>query len=267
MILPNIFTGFTKCKIVAINPDEEEIEELTGEYPEDFKPYTWERNDTLHGRIDIYLQDISDEIYKYTIYISDENIEYKSGIKKYINCVGDTQPANTEQDLWDSFKQFENIEWVNGKPTNKEIIGNKEYHIAKKGEEEILHLRKILLNRNMKDPKANIFLNWDKLLQGDINRLQKDIPDTGEYHLVCLLYADEDLHQKVWKEFLPVKMLAEINTGTFSKYTLPTWTKYKKNIENEFSGLKGHYYLGRLKKFEESDFKNVKELNSERWEY
>lgn len=267
MTLPKAFTGFTKCKIVAINPSEEEIEQLTGEYPEDFKPYSWERSDILHGRIDIYLQDISDEVYKYSIYISDEALEYKSGIKKYINCVGDTQPANTEDDLWDSFKYFENATWIDGKPTNKEIIGDKEYHIARKGEEEVLHLRKLLINGNLKDPKANIFLNWEKLLSGDVSRLQKDISNTGEYHLVCLLYVDEELHQKVWKEFLPVKMLAEINTQSFSKYTIGVWNKYKKNLENEYSGIKGHYYLGRLKKFEESDFKNVKELNPNLWEY
>ncbi len=45
---------------------------------------------------------------------SDELVEYKSGSKQYINCVGDTQAANTESDLWDSFKQFQTGDWING---------------------------------------------------------------------------------------------------------------------------------------------------------
>lgn len=260
-------TGFCKVKCIAINPEPEEIEELTGEYPEDFKNYTWNKGDVLGARIDIYFQDVAEDIYKYTIYISNELVQYKSGSFQYINCVGDTQAAFTEDDIWDSFKQFQTGEWINGKLTNIQIIGEKKYHIARKGEYELLHFRKMLLNRNMSDIRANLFLDWDALLTGDFSRLIKDIPDNGEYHMCALLYVNEDLQQKVWREFLPVKMLAELNTMSFSKYTTSTWNKYKKNIENEFNGLKGHYYLGRLKKFEDSDFKNTKELKEDEWDY
>jgi hypothetical protein len=263
----HLFTGFQKIKILKINPDEEEIEELTGEYPEDFKNYTWNKGDVLGARIDIYMQDIGDNIFKHTIYISDELVKYNSGSKQYINCVGDTQAANTEDDLWDSFRYFETGDWVNGKLTNKQILGEKKYHIARKGEAELLHFRKLLLNKNMTDVRANLFLDWDKLLTGDFSRLNKDIPDNGEYHMTVLLYVDEDLRQKVWREFLPVKMLSELQSQSFSKYTTGTWNKYKKNIESEFNGLRGHYYLGRFKQFTEDDFMIKKELSEELLEY
>jgi hypothetical protein len=264
--LSHLKTGFTKCVVTAINPDEEQYEKLMGEEPDELI-YTWEREGVQKAKLDIYLQDLSQNVYKHTIYISDEEVTSKQGKYLYINCIGDTQYGNNEDDLWDNFKLFQNSVWENGKIVSTENIGKKDFHISRKGEQDVLHFRKMLLNRNMKDPQANLFLQWDKLLEGDVSRLLKDIPDSGEYHLTCLLYVNEELEQKVWKEFLPVKMLPEIYTGSFSKYTQTAWNKYKSNIENEYIGLKGHYHLGRIKTFEESDFMNQKEFNPFCWEY
>lgn len=258
--------GFTKCKVVGINPDEEQVEKFTGESVDELT-YIWEREGEKRGKVDIYLQDLSDDVYKHTIYISEEEVVSRQRKYLYVNCIGETQYADNESDLRDFFKFFQETEWLDGKPVSSKNIAPKEYHIARKGEVDLLHFRKILLNRDMKNVNANLFLNWDNLLDGNFERLTKDIPDNGEFHLTCFLYVNENLEQKVWREFLPVKMLPEINTGSFSKYTQSTWNKYKANIENEYTGVKGHYYLGRIKTFSENDFMNQKELNPEIWEY
>jgi hypothetical protein len=249
----NNFIGLQKVSIIAINPTEKEYTELFQEEPEEIK-YTWEYKGVRNVKLDFYLKSPQEDIFKYSIYLKDEEKVSKTGKNLYINCIGNTQWVEDESQLWESFTTFEKIlSWENGRPKDKKIIGSKDYHPCKIGEDDLLHLLSIVQNIDPYNPESNVFLDLDKLFEGDYTELKSKITDKNPFHLIALAYVNNEGEQKIWKEFLPVEMLREINVGSFSKTNQRIFNSYKKNIENEYGGIEGTYILSKMREMKDED--------------
>lgn len=268
-------TGFCKLQTIAVNPDKDELEAILNEEV-DNPSYTWEKNGVQNCILDFYLKNVYDEVYKMSLHL--ENKEVASNNKfKYINCVGDTQWVETESQLWDSMKNFEEIKsWIspNGKitekyqkgsrPHEKEIIGDKQPRIAIKNEDILLEYRKHLLGANPYDSETYLYYNLQKLFDGDFSVLQKEL-DSSEYHFVGFIYVDSEFKQKVWKHFLPLGMLRELQENNV-QYNRKLWENWKEQVTGNY-GINGHYHFGKLQPFKEEFIKGKREISADGDDY
>ena len=123
--------GILKGKCISCNPTADEYYELFKEEPEKELIYHWESRGVKNTRLDIYIQTPQEDIFKHSIYLKDEDKVSKTGKFLYVNCVAASQWVEDESQLWESFTQFEKIlDWENGRPKNKKIVGSKDYHVA-----------------------------------------------------------------------------------------------------------------------------------------
>lgn len=278
-ILKNRMTGFFKAKIVAINPDKEKLEELLGEEPEEDPVYFYEKRDGKRaGRIDIFLENVSGgEMFKYSIYIEDEEETFKSGASRYLNQVGETQITNSEDNLFDSFKNFQEIlSWKapNGevgkyykpgaRPHEIEVIGAKDYKIALKGEVELMWF--YLLGHPNINLEADNLLDMERILDGDLSSISFpiDIPA-----FVAFAYVENNeetgYKQRIFKELIPLRDYSDYISNTSSKYTAKKFKKW----HDDFEYLKDNsiYHFGRLQPIKEDFLPKSKEFDEDDSEY
>lgn len=249
----HLLTGWTKGRVIYVNPSKEELEELIGEELENDVKYTWEKEGIRNCRIDIYIQDNKEEnIFKHSIYLEDREDVSKTGKYKYVNCIGDARYAEEESQLFNSFTKFERVlEWENKKPKIVEEIGSKQPRIALKGEDVLLHYRRMLLNVNIYNENINLYYNMEKLFSGDFSELQNEIK-TDTFHFVIFLYVNEQFEQKIWKEFLPIGIYGELNNNmSFSYSNKKIFDRWKNTLIDEKFGIQGHYSLQKLGTFKE----------------
>jgi hypothetical protein len=224
--------------------------------------YNFQQGDKEFAIIDIYLEDSKERVFKYSITLENEEIMSRTGKSLYINSIADTQWVDNEDQLWDSFKYFEKVlEWeeVGSRkiPKSKEIIGNKDFHIAKIGEPDLLHFLRRAQDINPYNPENHLFVKLDKLFGGDFRTIERMVEKEKDFHLVAFAYVDDEGRQKIWKEFLPLNMTREINNGMqISSYNLKIYNDWKKTAEGEY-GIDGHYVLDKIQLFR-NDMKIIK---------
>ena len=251
----HLMIGLNKFSIKFINPTEEQYIELFKEEPDKELKYCWEYKGVRNCKLDIYLQSPQEDIFKTTIWLKDEDKVSKTNKQLFVNCVAGTQWVEDSSQLWDSFTTFEKIlSWENGRPKDKKIIGSKDHHIAKVGEDELLHLLSIVQHVDPYNTESNLFLDLDKLFEGDFTELRERIPDSPS-HLIALAYVNTDLEQKIWRSYLDVSLMREINTQSFSKQNQKIFNAFKKDIESEYNGLDGSYILEKMRPMTEKDLK------------
>ncbi len=244
--------GFFKGRILAISPTDEEYLALFQEEPEKELSYVWESKGVRTVRIDFYIQSPQEEIFKHSIYLKDEDKVSKTNKFLYVNCVGASQWVESQHQLWESFENFEKVlEWEGGRPKSKKIIGTKQHHISKVGEDELLDMYRILENSNIYDENTNLFFDLEKIFQGDFSEL-RERAKSDAYNLVALAYVQEE-KQKIWSRFLPSELYREINVGSFSKSNQKIFNEFTKNLTSEYSGIDGTYILSKLRPMQESD--------------
>lgn len=276
-ILKSRLTGFFKAKILSINPNEDELKEILGEGEVEIPEYTYsKRTGTRIAVIDIYMSDNSDEIFKYTIYLEDKPKESRnSGAKLYINQSGDTQWTDNEDNLWDSFKQFQSVvDWklldgsisqyykMGAKPNEIVITGDKEYHICKIGEDFLVHLNKMLYDKPSKT--ENFFVDIDKLFDGDFDEFKNDIA-IGEPVFTSFAYADNDNKQKIFNQFVPLNMFSEMVNNMPSKYTKKIFENWHKQFE--FIAIDSKYSFCKLTQFKEEFLPKEKDFGDDSSDY
>jgi hypothetical protein len=257
----HLLTGFIKAKVIAINPSKEEAEDILKEELTEEPVYVWEdKYGVKNAKVSIYLEDVKKQMHSISFYLSNQDETSKTGKIKYINCVGETQWVEDSSQLRDGFLYFQETKWEGGRPIETKNLSKKEYRICKRGEEQLLHYRKMLLEKSVKDEEANLFYDLDLVFQeGDFSEFRDEI-GTDSYHFVIFLYVTEDLQQRVWKEFLPLNLYREINNNmSFSQYTRWTYERWKKNIEGDY-GIKGYYELTSLKKLNSEILKSDFEI-------
>lgn len=279
MNLTGKYTGFAKVKVVAINPDKEWLEDNTGEILEEEPDYLFTTKSREKGaRIDIWLETVDGSLFKYEIYLEDEEVKSRSGAYKYINCLGAVQWANEEKQLWDSFRHFEEIlswnnkgviskKWSNGAiPEEKEIVGDKQFKVSKVGEEQLLHFIRMLEQPNLYSIDTNLFVDLEKIFEGNFKTLQRMVRNGKDFHFTAFLYLDKSFNQKVWKEFLKVDFMRDvINNMKITSYNSKAYKDWLKNFEGDF-GCDGHYNLEKLQPFKQ-EFIISKELTEDGSDY
>jgi hypothetical protein len=265
------YTGFFKAKIITINPDDEWVSELMEESITQ-EPFFCEEYDKKHARLDFYLEDPKQRIFKYSITVTDEIIVSKNDSYLFINCLGDTQWAKTESQLWDSFKYFEKVtEWEDrgGKkfPKTKDIVGEKAYHESRKGEVELLNIVKAATEFNPYDPESSVLVNLEKILSGDISSLEKIFSFGKDFHLTAFAYLDKQMRQCIWKDFLPLNFIRDVSStmqvSSFNKRMYENWLK---NLQGDY-GVDGHYVLDKLQLLKEEHIQKNIEITDTNLEY
>lgn len=265
----NLKTGWCKGKIIKINPDKEWIENITEEQIEDFE-YTGETKGVKWCNLDFYIEDNKENIFKYNIHLQDKQKKSKSGATQWINCVGDTQWGE-ENDLWDSFKEFQKVlTWekdgktsdkyfAGAKPGEKEIIGEKKYHEAIQGEEELIHIVRMIENPSVYNPDVNLFVNLDKLFEGDFSEIQRIIKNGRDFHFTALAYVNEEFQQRIFKKFMPENFIRDVLSENISNFNKKAYN----DIINSAEYVPGHYSFGRLINFDKNTVKTITEDGSD----
>lgn len=276
-ILENRLTGFFKARCVTINPDEDELKELLGEAEIEVPEYNYSKRDgTRISILDIYMSDNSDEIFKYTIYLEDKPKESKnSNAKLWINQSGDTQWTDSEDNLWDSFKQFQSvIDWKltdgsvseyykpGARPNEIVVTGPKEYHVCKVGEDFLVHLNKMLYDKPSKT--ENFFVDMEKILDGEFMEFKNDVA-IGEPVFTAFTYVDNDNKQKIFNQFVPLNMLSDMVNNAPSKYTRKIFENWHKSFE--FIAPDSKYSFCKLTKFREEFLPKEKDFSDESSDY
>lgn len=266
-------TGFFKGKIVHLNPSLEKLTELLGEEPEKEPTYFWESKGVRKVLFDFYIENPKNEVFKYSMLLQDQDIISSKGTYQYINCVGDLQWANNESQLWDSFTKFEKVtkwntvsgKWERGaKPLVKEVLADKKYRIAKKGEEDLINIWKLILDINPYNIDTNVLLDLEQFFQGDFSQIKLTI-DT--YHFVAFAYVNFDFKQKIWKRFLPHHILNEIRTKEFSNENKKIFNAWETQAKDTEFGIHGYYELSPLQIFKEEFIKLDKIISEDGPDY
>jgi len=264
------FTGFQKVKLLSINPDQRWLQNNLSieEVPE----YIWEdRQKIKHCLIDVYFQDSRDNVFKSQIYLKDELKQGKSNNFLYVNQIGDNQWVTNEEQLFDSFKQWEKIiTWgINGQPLDKykpgatplekEVLAKKQYHIAIDGEEVLLQLLKNYYNNSPYDTDVNIFIDVQPFFEGDFSSLQKLVDITTDYNLTIFTYLSKKLEQKVLNFYFPLVFFRDVtNNMQISNTFKKQYNEFLKKLEY----TDGYWEICKFKEFQ-PEVKNVEETDSD----
>ena len=261
--LKNKLTGWFKSKILLFSPDEEELLALTGDLElEKELNYTFENKvGNKCAVLDFYISDINDEnVFKHSIYLEDKEKTSKNGSNLYVNCLGDSQWSHDESTLWADFTHFQDKKWNDSvkKFEVKGILGEKEYHIARVGEYELLSLLKATGRYNPKDVETNLFVDLDQIFDEQFEDLRKEIP-IGIPCFSSFVYINENFEQKVFSQFMSLLQYQQLCTNSPDKYNKTSFNNWIKQFD--FIAEDSYYNLGKLQPFKEEFLKNVKELN------
>lgn len=280
------YVGFFKGKVVAINPDREDLNKLQGkESSEEDKEieYTGEKEGVRTTRVTFWLEAEGKEgVYiPYTILLKEEPWRNKAGDKiQLVNQVGDSTWVEANEDnefskdeLFENFTNFTNVKswklpsgeivekWKKGaKPEEVELLGDKEFRPAVVGESELLDFLKTWLNIELKDSGANLLLDTNKLFGGNVKELTSQIDGDFARPFVALAYVrvdDEDpdkQYQKVFRKFLPANFMKFINNGCKmpNAFSEDKWADFMKELEGDY-GPEGLYVLEPLKEYNPND--------------
>jgi len=258
-----LFVGFTSVKVVAVNPNRKELNELIGKEstPEDkdivYMGTDQEGNERL--RLAFWLKDdASNKLFVHSFNLTNKERKNKDGDKcQLVNSTCTTSWApyikkgdNITDKVDDSLVQ----DWFKNFTTKeKEVIAPKKFRKALAGEEELATLLRSWLGRlDFMDPETEVMVDTKKLFKENYkelrdlisldenNEFDKDGIDTP-FTILLGVRTDEDdstkKYQQVWsKAFLPNGFMKYINNG------LKFPTEYSKKIWKKFSDeVKGDY--------------------------
>lgn len=282
--------GLFKGKVVLISPDRERLNKLFGkENSEDDKEldYTGEKEGVESVKVTFWLEvEGKQGLYiSHTIMLWNEprkgSREETENKVQLINCVGDTTWVEPDADgkfdeeaLFDDFKNFTQVNtWMlpNGKESEKyapgakpapdgvEILGEKKYRVALRGEEALARFMKSWLNVDWRDKDANLLLDTKKLFAGNFKELTSLIDGDLDVPVVALAYVEVDKddpekqYQKIFdRMYLPQDFMKHINNnmkmpnkyfeGIFDKFSEEVTGFNKEGKAVEGKGIKGHFY-------------------------
>lgn len=168
--------GVFEGKVIAINPDREQYQDLTGfEVAEDSKQFDYlgeDKDGVTTSRINVLLEEAgTKQIMPVNFFLKDKVKTNKDGTKtQYINSVGLTTWAASESDIKPWFTKFDRT-----------------FREAKEGEEELYKfLRAWLSNINFFDKSADLSLDTKKLLNGNMRELTEQISGTNSTSVLSL---------------------------------------------------------------------------------
>lgn len=269
-----LFVGFTTVKVVAVNPNREELNKILGkeDSPED-KPITYlggdqEGNDRM--RILFVLKDDkNDKNFYYSFNLTNKVRKNKDENKCQIvnsTCSTSWAPFIKKLDkkgnvvmndegkevMTDKVDETLIQDWfINFTNKEKEVLGQKKWRPALSGEEELVTLLRSWLGRlDFMDPDTEVFVDTAKLFKENFKELRELISldeegnftagglDTPFVALLGVRTDEEDStkkYQQVWsKAFLPAGFMKYINNGM--KFPTDYSKKIFKKFKDEVEG-------------------------------
>lgn len=241
------YVGLTNVKIVAINPNRNELNKLLGREDKDEDKeidYLSEYEDKKRVRINIWLRDqTNDNLYNHSFNILDEERLNKTGDKyQYINSTCTTTWIDDEDNLPSWFINFEDFQ-------TKEVLGSKKYRKALQGEDELVTIVRSWLGKlNWNHQDTEVEINTKKLLSGNFKELQSQIDGDYDTSFTVLLgvktvepkegeEGENKQYQSIYtKTILPSSFMKFINNNfTFpNERTTKIWNKFKLEISGDY---------------------------------
>lgn len=249
--------GLFEARVVAINPDAEELNALFGITVDEENKMVKYLDTTPEGntklRVDIWLEEVKNkDRFKFSIWLEDKVRESKDGLKKqYINEVGLCSWAADPNSLGDWFKK-------------------REYREAHVGEENLYtFLRTWLGNLDYSNIATTLEVSWNKLMRNNLNDLKSQI--NGEWSTNILALATIETkekdgevkeYQRVWsKLFLPAYTMKQFRLVDYHNdqilksihsrnvKDLSTVEKFVKEVTGEY-GCRDYYRFRELEKYD-----------------
>ena len=181
--------GLFEAKVIAINPDIEEYNELLGiELKEDSKAIEYlgkSQDGDTKLRIDIWLEEIKNkDKFKVSFFLEDKERVNKDGTKnQYINNIGSCSWAADPNDLYDWFKA-------------------RDYRVAYSGEEELYNFLRVWLSEvDFKDTENVLTMDWKKLMKGNLKDLKDQIDGAYCTNVVALATIKTVIKDDETKEY------------------------------------------------------------------
>lgn len=254
-----LFVGFTAVKVIAINPNLEELNTLLGrEAAPDQKDPVYMGNDQEGNerlRLAFWLEDIkSGKLFVHSFNLTNKERRNKDGDKVQLvnsTCSTTWAPFKAGTDkvdesvIQDWFKNFTNKE--------KEVLGPKKFRKALAGEEELATLLRSWLGRlDFMDPDTEVMVDTKKLFKENYKELREliSLDENGEFSgegidtpFVILLGVRTDendptkKYQQVWsKAFLPNSFMKYINNGLKfpTEYAKKIWKKFSEEVGGDY---------------------------------
>jgi hypothetical protein len=254
-------TGFFEGKPICVNPSREKLEEILATQIEKDPEYLGEDEkgntqlqlvfwlkDVMAGDVRSVRFFLKDVVVENTVKEGEESTKKKK--KQYINNVGDTTWADTEENLPDWFKK-------------------REYRLAKDGEEEMYNFMKAWLNVDLRNDSARLSFDWNKLMRGNVREIAEQIGSGYDESVVLLsmirsVTKDGEVkeYEQVYnKEFLPGFVMKEIRLKKIDSTFIETaektdrkkrskLQKFVLNVTDKQYGIKNYYTLGPLQEYD-----------------
>jgi hypothetical protein len=270
-----LYVGLTSVKVAAINPTRAQLNTMLGkdedgkEEKEEFKYLDTDKDGKTRLRLAFWLHDEeNDKYFVQSITLTDEDRKSKDGKKvQIINSTtgtswvplreGKNGELTDEADsklIQDWFLQFTNKE--------KEVIGEKKWRIAKRGEEELGILLRAWISMDWYDPETEVMLDMKKLFQENLKEL-REMVGSDEYAkpfviLTGVKTSEEDStkkYQQVFnKAYLPSSMMKYVKAGNKfpTDYTRNAWKKFTDEAKDQY-GFTCFHKLVPLTKYVESE--------------
>jgi len=275
-----LFVGFTAVKVVAINPNLEELNELLGrEAAPDQKEPVYLGNDQEGNnrlRLAFWLQDIkSNKLFVHSFNLTNKERKNKDQDKVQLvnsTCSTTWAPYIKKGDVvTDKVDESVIQDWfANFTTKEKEVIGPKKFRKALAGEEELATLLRSWLGRlDFMDKETEVMVDTKKLFKENYKELREliSLDENGEFSaegidtpFVILLgvRTDEDdstkKYQQVWsKAFLPNSFMKYINNGNKfpTDYAKKVWKKFSDEVSGEY-GFDGYTELIAITEYDET---------------
>ena len=252
--------GLFEAKVIAINPDAEEYNDLLGiELKEDSKAIEYlgksQEGDTKL-RVDFWLEDVkSGDKFKLGFWLEDKERVNKDGTKKqYINNVGTCTWAADPNELPGWFTE-------------------REYRVAFVGEEDLYNfVRTWLCEVDYKDVNNVLMLEWKKVMKGNLNDLKSQIDGAYCGNVVALATIKTSIKDEETKEYQNIYNRAFMYAGSIKNFNVVDYSntavlsglskkkpkelknheRFVLNVTGEY-GCKDFYILKPLKEYNPED--------------
>lgn len=162
--------GLGEFKVIAINPDREEITKILGSYEKEKDPeYIGEKDDINYVRLEFWLKDLKfQEIFKLSFFLKDQNRMNKDQTKyQFINVVGRTA-------------------WAEGEDTLHPKFAARDFRKAKIGEEEFYNFITNWLELKYEEIGTRVEFDLKKLFKGNVSEIREQIGGNLDGTVICL---------------------------------------------------------------------------------
>ena len=187
----NLVTGPMNFKIIALNPNKEELKAILGKEIEKDPVYSGETEKGKYYMKRFYIKRVTDnKIENITFFLGEEVIASSTGKNIVMNKFGNVYPIFIDEIVYnDEMKNKENARMINFTKDLENVSYNAQYKLHK-GEDHLIAFIQYYLNYNPRGKAkrefdmTKIVGNWEAFLKGDDSCLKQMIDDEREIKLI-----------------------------------------------------------------------------------